>query len=68
MDHQNCTPWKDYQRTAGRQHHTVTTPAALHQEIAIPFVGHGEREIDSKFLAANFGAVIDHSINPAVRR
>ena len=40
-------------QTERGQHHSVSATSALHQEIAVPFVRHGEREVDPKLFAAN---------------
>jgi hypothetical protein len=40
----------------------------LHQEIAIPFLRHGKRKLDAKFLAADSGTAIDHTLDSAVCR
>ena len=55
-------------QTERGQHHSVSAAAALHQEIAIPLLGHGERKVDAKLLAADSGAAIDHALDSAIRR
>ena len=55
-------------RPSGGSTPPVTASAALHQEIAIPLLGHGEDKVDAKLLAANSGAAIDDAFDSAICR
>ena len=52
-----------------RSHHrSVSATSALHQEITIPFLRHGECKVDSKFLAADARTAVDHTLDAAICR
>ena len=51
-----------------RNHNTIAAASTLHQEVAIPFVGHGQCKGDSKFLAANSCPPIHESLDTAICR
>ena len=51
-----------------RKNNTAAAPSTLHQEVAIPFIGHGECESNAEFLAANSSAPTDDSLDAAVCR
>ena len=50
----------------GRHHYSITATAALHQEIAVPFLGHGQCEVDAELLTANSRAGIDDALDAAI--
>ena len=49
-----------------RRDNTIAAASALHQKIAIPFVGHRQCKGDSKFLAANSSPPSDNSLDAAI--
>ena len=55
-------------QTERGEHDAVAATSTLHQEIAIPLVGQGERKVDAKFLAPNSGASIDDALDSAICR
>ena len=55
-------------QTERGKHYAVAAASALHQEVAIPLVGHREREVDAKLFAADSGAATDDALDSAIRR
>ena len=51
-----------------RHYDTVAATAPLHQEVAIPFVGHSQRERDAKLFSVDSGAPVHHTFDPAIAR
>jgi hypothetical protein len=51
-----------------RQYNTVAATPTLHQQVAIPFVGHSQCEGDTEFLAANSNPAMDDAFDPTVGR
>ncbi len=54
-------------QTQWRQYNAIAATSALHQEIAIPFLRHGQCEGDTELLSANSGSAIDHPLYATVR-
>jgi hypothetical protein len=48
------------------QHNSIATASALHQKIAIPFIWHRERKLDSEPFAVNAGSSIDDAFDSAI--
>ena len=55
-------------QTERGHHRSVAAASTLHQEIAIPFIGHGKRKVDAKLLAANSDPAIDDALDSAICR
>jgi hypothetical protein len=51
----------------GSENNAVAAASALHQEVAIPLVGHGQCEGDAEFLAVNAAPAIQDSFDSAIR-
>jgi hypothetical protein len=50
------------------KHYAIAAGSALHQEIAVPLIGEGERNVDAKILAPNSGASIDDALDSTICR
>jgi len=50
------------------KHYAIAAGSALHQEIAVPLIGEGERNVDAKILAPNSGASIDDGLDSTICR
>src|SRR5580704_4957752 len=55
-------------QSKGRKYNTVATSATLHQQVAIPLIGHGQCEGDSKLFSVDSGAAVHHTFDSAIRR
>ena len=52
----------------GGKYNAVSAASTLHQEVAIPFVRHGQCEGDPKLFSVDSGASVDHTFDPAIGR
>jgi hypothetical protein len=53
-------------QSKGRKYNAVATSATLHQQVAVPLVGHGQCEGDSKFLSINSSASVHYTFDSAI--
>jgi len=55
-------------QSKGRKYNAVATAPTLHQQVAVPLIGHGQCEGDSKLFSVDSGASVHDTFDSAICR
>src|SRR5579863_5746980 len=53
-------------QSEGRKYNAVATAPTLHQQIAVPLIGHGQGKNDSEFFSVDSSSPVHHAFDAAI--